>query len=74
MSDKPTTAAMQVGCLASIWSLVVTGPMWLVLIYMILSAIELPTPAWVLFWCYVPAHLFGIILCSLWKVVRGGEG
>lgn len=57
------------GCLPVIWSLCITTPMWLVLCFAILDAIEVPTWAWVLYWCYCPAVVLGVLLMCVVKAV-----
>lgn len=57
------------GCILSVWSLLVTGPIWLVLFFVVLNALgdAIPTWAWVLYWIYVPAVVFGIISSAVGK-------
>jgi hypothetical protein len=57
------------GCAMVSWSLFVTAPMWLVLLFSILRALgdSLPVWAWVLYWVYVPATVLGIILTGIAK-------
>lgn len=67
--SKPTDTEAFVGCMSAIWTLAVVGPMWLFLLYGILSSINAPNHLWVLFWCYLPAHLIGALMVSLFKAI-----
>lgn len=58
------------GCVLSIWHLIVTGPMWLILLFAIMSANDMPTWAWVLYWVYVPSSIIGIILAGAMRLLR----
>lgn len=49
------------------WSLFVTTPMWLVLVFSLMSANEMPTWAWTLYWCYVPCSILGVVLTAIAK-------
>lgn len=63
MSKNEMNGEQLTGCLLSIWSLFVTGPIWLVLMFVILKALgdAIPTWGWVLYWIYVPATVLGIL-------------
>lgn len=67
--SKSSEAEQIVGCASAMWSLCVTCPMWLVLLFTILSSIDVPSYAWVLFWCYLPAHIVASVMISVFKVV-----
>lgn len=58
-----------IGCLIGCWQLFVTLPMWLLLLFSLLTACgdSIPTWTWVLYWCYVPASLLGAILVAVAK-------
>lgn len=57
------------GCLLGLWSLIVTGPMRLVLLWAILESVNVPAWAWFLYWAYVPAVMLGIILSGFARVL-----
>lgn len=69
MSKPDETGEQFLGCLTCCWVLFVTGPMYLILLHAILVACEAPDYAWVLYWCYVPACIIGIILNQVFKMV-----
>lgn len=52
-------------CFTAIWLLFVTTPMFLLIVYAIMSSITLPVWAWPLFWCYVPALIIGVLLGTI---------
>lgn len=64
--NKESAAA---GCFLVIWALFVTLPMWLVLVFAILSANDMPVWVWALYWCYVPANIFGTLLAGIIKFI-----
>ena len=57
------------GCLLAVWSLIITSPMWLILLFMLMQANEMPNWSWVLYWAYVPCHLLGVIMVYASKVL-----
>lgn len=57
------------GCAFAFWSLFVVTPMWLFLLFGLMLANEMPVWSWVLFWCYVPANIIGVILHHLYKFI-----
>lgn len=63
------------GCILSIWSLLITGPIWLVLLFVILNALgdAIPTWGWVLYWVYVPAVVAGIATSAIGKQLLVGK-
>lgn len=63
MAKDELSGEQMTGCLLSIWSLFVTGPIWLVLMFVVLNALgdAIPTWGWVLYWIYVPATILGIL-------------
>jgi len=67
--SKPVDAEALTGCVSAIWTLAVTGPMWLFLLYGILTTINAPNHMWILFWCYVPANIVGCTLISIFKAL-----
>jgi len=71
--SKSSGTEQLVGCASAIWSLCVTGPMWLVLLFTILSSIDAPSYAWVLFWCYTPAFIIGCVIISAFKIVSSNK-
>lgn len=57
------------GCLACVWTLFVTTPMWLILLFAMMSANDMPASSWALYWCYVPAQVLGVIVLGIAKAV-----
>lgn len=57
------------GCAACVWSFGVTSPMWLILLFALLAAREMPVWAWALYWAYVPAHLLGVLFVALARTI-----
>jgi hypothetical protein len=55
------------GCIAAFWSICITTPMWLVLLYHILTKIQAAPTYWALFWCYVPAVIIGGIIVGIFQ-------
>jgi hypothetical protein len=43
------------------WSFCVTSPIWLVLLFALMQANDMPTWAWVLYWVYVPCQMVAIL-------------
>lgn len=68
--------AEQFGCVVGMWSILVTTPMWLALLFAVLNATNPPVWAWVLYWCYLPAQVLQVIAVSVFKVMneRAAEG
>lgn len=64
------TGEQELGCVLSAWSLLVTGPLWLALLFTILQAADVPDYAWWMYWGYVPACLLGTIFGAICKAVR----
>lgn len=62
--------AEQFGCLVGMWSMLVTTPMWLALMFATLAATNPPVWAWVLYWCYLPAQLAQVIAVNLFKIMK----
>lgn len=58
-----------VGCILSVWSLLVTGPILLILLFVVLNALgdSIPVWSWVLYWIYVPALVLGILTSAVGK-------
>lgn len=59
-----------IGCFSILWSFCVTTPMWLFLMFLVLSEIEIHTTAWVLFWCYVPSTLINVAVRGFWTLLK----
>ena len=61
-----------VGCAAAMWSVSVTGPLWLAMLFGILQCLgdSVPTWLWVCYWVYLPSYVFGLMLAV---VFRGSE-
>lgn len=53
------------GCVVTIWALFVTTPIWLVLMFAMMQASDMPTWAWVLYWVYLPSTIFGSIVAGV---------
>lgn len=63
MAESKMNCDQLVGCVLSVWSLFVTAPIWLILMFVILNALgdAIPTWGWILYWIYVPANILGIL-------------
>lgn len=61
-----------VGCLAALWGALVTGPLWLGILFGILHCLgdAVPTSLWVCYWVYLPSYVFQILMMV---AVRGSE-
>lgn len=70
MADDKVTEAQSMGCVLIAWSVLVTGPMWFVLLFQLLKATEMPGWVWALYWCYLPAHLLGAALAGLFRLLN----
>lgn len=55
MSDTKTKEVA--GCLGAVLAMFVTLPMWLVLLFGILSRVDAPVWMWGLYWAYIPTSL-----------------
>jgi len=68
MSDELKDSHV-VGCVLSLWGLLVTGPMWLFLLFGILEGLGDAAPqwAWTLYFLYVPSYMVGIIISIIAK-------
>lgn len=71
MSQKKLSDKEASGCFLTAWTLFVTTPMWLMLLFAILSALgeSTPTYAWALYWCYAPANVLGVVLLGVTRVM-----
>jgi len=71
MSGKELSGTETVGCLMSIWQLLITGPIWLILLFQVLTALgdAIPSWSWVLYWIYVPACVLGVISGAFGKLL-----
>ena len=67
MSKDELSGEQLIGCLLSIWGLFVTGPIWLILVFVMLNALgdAIPTWGWVLYWVYVPASVLSILTAGI---------
>lgn len=65
---KSSEAKGLAGCFILIWQFFVTTPMWLILLYHLMSANEMPVFAWVLYWAYVPCLILGVIFGGIFSV------
>ena len=54
------------GCLVVFWSAFVTTPMWLLLLFMVMSTAEHPTWVWALYWVYVPCQMVLPAFRGIW--------
>lgn len=70
-SDKEN-AETAVGCVLMMWTMFVTTPMWLVLLFLILSALgdNIPVWGWVLYWTYIPSMILGLALAAITKQIK----
>lgn len=60
------------GCALVIWHAFVTTPMWLTLVFAIMQANEMPSWAWALYFCYVPASIIGVIISGVVQSLKKG--
>ncbi len=70
MSAKESEAEQYAGCLLIAWSLFLTTPMWLVLLFALMQANDMPTWSWVLYWVYCPVAMIGVILAGIFKHLK----
>lgn len=68
MSDKSSVKTVS-GCFLCVWELVVTGPLWLWLVYQILTAIDARSMVWTAYFVYVPAHLLGVMAAGIYQAI-----
>ena len=61
------TKKQKAGCLVALAQTVVILPIWLYLLYRILQAVEATNVMWLLYWLYIPAHLFAAVLRAIWE-------
>lgn len=75
MTKSDPTPSQFTGCMAISWRLFVTTPMWLALLFALCRAAgdALPTWAWVLYWCYVPASVLGVVVAGTAEIISIGE-
>lgn len=55
-------AQVGAGCILSLLQLLITGPIWYILLFGILDRTDAPTWQWALYWVYLPV---GVALASL---------
>lgn len=65
--DKKTEADKTIGCAIFIISLCVTTPMWMILLFAIMSRVDVPEWAWVLYWVYVPTHVISTMVIAIFR-------
>lgn len=70
LADDKVTGEHAGGCAIIVWSLFVLTPMWLLLLFALMQANEMPMWSWVLYFCYVPAHLIGVAIRAFLEVVK----
>lgn len=58
---------------ALLLGLMVTLPAWLILLFVLMKACVVPSWAWALYWCYVPASLFGATCGAIASTIRPKE-
>ena len=75
MAEQTDQGEQVLGCILALWSLLITGPIWLILLFAILQALgdSVPVWAWVLYWVYVPACVLGIASSHVAKTLLRGE-
>ena len=69
--EKKAGAGLTV--LSAMLSLFVTAPIWMVLMYRVLVAIEAGTLEWVLYCIYVPFCIFSVLVSMVAKILLGDE-
>lgn len=63
----------QIGCAGILFRVVIAIPLWLVLMFGILSHIDAPAWLWGCFWGYAPATWVGSIIYGIALSVKDGE-
>ncbi len=63
------TAADVAGCIGGLVMLLITTPIWYVLLFVLLSRTEAPGWAWALYWLYVPTHVLVAFCGQIWRVL-----
>jgi hypothetical protein len=63
--DDNAAAVIGIGCLPACWQLFVTTPLWLVILFGIITTIDAPTWLQVCFWVYVPCQILGILVNTI---------
>lgn len=61
-----------VGCIGVGACLCTTVPMWLVLLFALMSANDMPTCAWTLYWAYVPTYVLVILAMGIIRLLADG--
>ena len=61
------------GCFVTVWDFLIVRPLWLVLVFGILSRLDAPTWLWACYWVYVPSIVVGAILGGVWRMVASDE-
>jgi hypothetical protein len=70
MADKPENIeAMGLGCASLIVNLLITGPIWYVLLFGILHRTDAPGWQWALYWVYVPSAVVAQALLNFGRVM-----
>lgn len=63
MTTKDNSEVVWIGCLPMCWSLFVTLPLWLAILYGVISLMP-NAPTWlsICFWVYVPCVMLGAVI------------
>lgn len=68
MSDKELKPSVWIGCMSMVIHLFITGPIWYVLLFGVLTRTESPGWQWVLYWLYVPAGVIAMLITHVASV------
>lgn len=71
MSEDKKKAQAVVGCMTSLWHMIVVAPMWWALLFGILQHMGETCPMWmwVCFWAYVPCNMASMMAASAAKAI-----
>ena len=57
-------------CVTAIWTLLVTCPLYLYIVYCIVNSIpDKPMSLQIALWVYIPSHVLGIIMLTVTKLM-----
>jgi hypothetical protein len=63
-----------ISAIATFCSFTVTTPIWLILLYRVLSRTNAGELDWFLYWIYLPMHILIVILLAIVKVIEDEQG
>ena len=71
--EKKRSGKVALGCLLCLWSAFVTTPMWMVMLYVVLDAVKVPSWTWTIYWAYCPAVILGVAISGIGSYMTGGD-